>query len=456
MTRRNAVLLTLVFVLGPVWFGAGPALGALHPGGPVTVAAGDPLVTVSTATSPVPLTPTLEARSLSEEPSTVATDVVNDTANDVADTVTDTTGEVTDTVEDTAEDTTDSAGDNAGDATEVVNETTDAVDDTVRHGTDDVNGTVNLTSPDNSAINASIVDEFDLVVRATPPLAVPGVTVGGEKGTGSDTPVATGDGVGSPTRQSVGGPPPASTDEAATTRNGRIPIDDIPVGPVGATAVGAVILAVLARNAAPLSGQQPGVGAIVSRPSLVTGLRAPVDWGVGWFWRLLGAFGYSRYDDSSPLDHAIRAQLFRQIVDAPGTYLSEASDNAGVPISTARHHFRILEAEHLVTGSTIRGKRRYFPIGTDDTALAAALADEAPAAALRTLFQLGPSSVTALADELDRDVSTLTHHLKRLEEAGLVEREREGRAVVNRLSPEVVDWFRTDATDGTTADAATD
>ncbi len=52
-----------------------------------------------------------------------------------------------------------------------------------------------------------------------------------------------------------------------------------------------------------------------------------------------------------------------------------------------------------------------------------------------------PASVGELADELGRDPSTVTHHLKRLEEDGLVERERDGRAVVNRLSPEAKTAF---------------
>jgi DNA-binding transcriptional ArsR family regulator len=36
---------------------------------------------------------------------------------------------------------------------------------------------------------------------------------------------------------------------------------------------------------------------------------------------------------------------------------------------------------------------------------------------------------------VDRDASTVSHHLSRLEADGLVERERDGPAVVNRLAP---------------------
>ena len=76
--------------------------------------------------------------------------------------------------------------------------------------------------------------------------------------------------------------------------------------------------------------------------------------------------------------------------------------------------------------------------------LAAALDDEGTAEVLHALARLGASHGGRLADELDRDASTVSHHLSRLEDAGLVEREREGRAVVNRLAPEVRAMLRGD------------
>jgi DNA-binding transcriptional ArsR family regulator len=50
------------------------------------------------------------------------------------------------------------------------------------------------------------------------------------------------------------------------------------------------------------------------------------------------------------------------------------------------------------------------------------------------LAERGPTSVSELADTLDVDPSTVSHHLSRLEEVGAVERERRGRAVLSSLS----------------------
>lgn len=60
--------------------------------------------------------------------------------------------------------------------------------------------------------------------------------------------------------------------------------------------------------------------------------------------------------------------------------------------------------------------------------------DEATEAIMTRLADEGPASGGDLADALDRDPSTISHHLSRLEDEGLVERERDGRTVRNDLS----------------------
>lgn len=46
-----------------------------------------------------------------------------------------------------------------------------------------------------------------------------------------------------------------------------------------------------------------------------------------------------------------------------------------------------------------------------------------------------PDSISSLPDRLAKDPSTVSHHLSRLEADGLVERERDGQSVTNRLTP---------------------
>lgn len=153
------------------------------------------------------------------------------------------------------------------------------------------------------------------------------------------------------------------------------------------------------------------------------------------FWRLLPILRYSRYDDSDPLDHGSRRALYERVRDSPGAYLSSLADETGLPLATARYHLRVLERERLIHGAKIGGKRRFFPLGTDDPEAIAAVTDDATGRVLGALARRGPSSVSALAADLDRDPSTVTHHLSGLEAAALVERRREGRSVISRLTP---------------------
>jgi predicted transcriptional regulator len=145
---------------------------------------------------------------------------------------------------------------------------------------------------------------------------------------------------------------------------------------------------------------------------------------------------YSRYDDSDPLAHDAREQVYEIVSETPGSYLSEVSEQADLPLSTTRHHMKILEREDLVSGAKLRGKRRFYPAYAEGIELSAALNDDSTASIIDALARLGAASVSDLADELGRDPSTISHHLQRLEADSIIAREREGRAVMNKLSPE--------------------
>lgn len=147
-------------------------------------------------------------------------------------------------------------------------------------------------------------------------------------------------------------------------------------------------------------------------------------------------FRYSRYDGSDPLEHEGRAVVFEAITETPGIYLSAMSEHTELSLSALRHHLRVLEREQLVMSAKIRGKRRFYPAAAERVELAAALNDEATANVINALSH-GPTSVSELAEALDRDPSTVTHHLQRLNADGIVQRNRSGRVVMNRLSPDV-------------------
>ena len=146
--------------------------------------------------------------------------------------------------------------------------------------------------------------------------------------------------------------------------------------------------------------------------------------------------GYTRWDSSDPLTHETRAIIYEFIEHSPGAYLSEICSAVDVTLTTTRYHLNVLEDEGHVTRVNIRGKRRYYPGYENDVHLIAALDDSGTASVLVTLAELEEASGGQLADELECDASTISYHLAHLEQAGLVERERAGRRIVNRVDPD--------------------
>jgi predicted transcriptional regulator len=154
-----------------------------------------------------------------------------------------------------------------------------------------------------------------------------------------------------------------------------------------------------------------------------------------WWWRVAGA-GYAKWAGDDPLAHDTRAALYEHVQTDPGTYLSafESVADVDATFGTIRYHLRILEREGLVVSEKVDGKRRYYPVGTSPDALQIALESDGTRSILEALADR-PDTVTGLAERIDRHPSTVTHHLDRLEDDGLVVREQDGRSVSNRLTP---------------------
>lgn len=226
----------------------------------------------------------------------------------------------------------------------------------------------------------------------------------------------------------------------------RLPADGTPLGFGGVAVFGGIVVA---RRAGTTAGIAPDVVTTTARTSsdvvppvartAAEFVRRRVPDG-GW---LLGGGLYSRHDDSDPLAHDKRSAAFELIQQSPGVNLSSLAERLDIPLSTARHHLRVLEREGLVKDRKISGKRRFVALGTEASETIAAAHDTATARVLRVLARRGPSSVSALAEYLDRDPSTVTYHLKRLESASLVDRHRDGRSVTNELTRSARSLIRT-------------
>ncbi|WP_101297737.1 winged helix-turn-helix transcriptional regulator [Halegenticoccus soli] len=150
---------------------------------------------------------------------------------------------------------------------------------------------------------------------------------------------------------------------------------------------------------------------------------------------VLLAAGYQRDDATEALENARRAELYGLIDRRPGVRLADAVEETGSHESTVRYHARVLEEAGLVRSALIWGQHRFYPaaVPIDEFELLAAFEDDRTAAIIDAVDRLEPTTASALADELDRAISTVSHHLARLEAVGAVDRERDGRSVIVRL-----------------------
>jgi len=142
-------------------------------------------------------------------------------------------------------------------------------------------------------------------------------------------------------------------------------------------------------------------------------------------------FGYSRHDDSDPLENDTRAAIYDLVRESPGTYYAQVAAETDVTEETVRYHSRILADEGLVERRKHRGRQRLYPVTMEeaDPELAAAMVDSAASDVLSTIERREPTTLSAVADAVDCSPSTVAYHLDRLEEDGLVARERDGGSV---------------------------
>jgi DNA-binding transcriptional ArsR family regulator len=182
-----------------------------------------------------------------------------------------------------------------------------------------------------------------------------------------------------------------------------------------------------------LVGYLGGHRLLASQPSLLAGLRETARWGLGD----LGLpvvpplFGYSRHDESDPLDNETRANIYDVVTESPGVYYAQLAEQTDVTEETVRYHSRILADEGLVERRKIRGRKRLYPVSMEgeDAELAAAMADSAASDVISAIEHREPATLSAVADAIGCAPSTVSYHLDRLEEDGLISRERDGSAV---------------------------
>lgn len=124
-----------------------------------------------------------------------------------------------------------------------------------------------------------------------------------------------------------------------------------------------------------------------------------------------------------------RAEILRCVQRFPGVHLRSVERRTRLPLGQVLYHLDRLERMGLVVSMRDAGFRRYFvasEVSRGEKPVLMALRHAVPRRILIALLERGPLAHKDLQSIVGTAGSTLTFHLQRLSEAGVLDRVREG------------------------------
>lgn len=153
-----------------------------------------------------------------------------------------------------------------------------------------------------------------------------------------------------------------------------------------------------------------------------------------WLWPTLKVapfFGLRWGRRPRALDHPVRRSLHGIVAGEPGIHYQAVVQKVGLGHGAVEHHLRRLVADGEIVVVRSDGYTCYFPKGVDHRA--ARTAGVLKSAGARKVFaavqETPGAAVTDIAKSTGLSPGTVSHHLKRLRERGVVESWRDGRTV---------------------------
>lgn len=154
---------------------------------------------------------------------------------------------------------------------------------------------------------------------------------------------------------------------------------------------------------------------------------------------------FTRIAKSELLDNDVRAEIFELIKQNPGINVSEIARRLDIAWGTATHHLQKLRAERMIAIRRVANQKCYFQNGGSYTPqemdVMSATKNQTAKRIAELLVKAGPHCHRDIAESLDVSPALVSFHMRKLLDAGVVAKEREGRrtifsAVVDALTPE--------------------
>lgn len=196
----------------------------------------------------------------------------------------------------------------------------------------------------------------------------------------------------------------------------------------------------------------PPAGATPATPTPITLLELPV-----WIILLQIAFipletftalksfaflGYRQITRSNILQNSLRQEIFDRIQEEPGIHLHDLARKTDATLSTIRYHCAVLERLHTIKVVDEKGFRRFFQNGgrysEEEQKIISCLRSETSSKILRIIMMQPGISRKGIADAIRMSGPSVTWHMQRLEETGIISVKREGRSVRYIVEKEVL------------------
>lgn len=142
---------------------------------------------------------------------------------------------------------------------------------------------------------------------------------------------------------------------------------------------------------------------------------------------------FTRFEGRDVLKHPNRAQLYTLVAANPGVRLQDLCEETMLSRTAVTHHLRLLEQQHLLVSERVGRSRHYYENGgryEREKKEAYAVLQNDRSKDIAQFILSNPGTIQKnLCESLDVRASIAHWHVKRLEEASLVEAVRKGRTV---------------------------
>ena len=132
-----------------------------------------------------------------------------------------------------------------------------------------------------------------------------------------------------------------------------------------------------------------------------------------------------------------RRRIYGKISSVPGMYFREIQRALRLEVGEAEYHLSYLERAGLVTVQLEGNRKRYFARGAvdeEERRLLVLLRQEAPRRIAMDILLAGKRTFQELLDSFKKSKSTLSFHLSKFSEAGMLIVEHVGKESVYSLS----------------------